>query len=147
MIKPFFSDRRGCPSIALPLLLILGAAFTSANAQAAGGQRGKPMGSINFGSNGSNPEGTKDPNIRVLTGRVQDTDGKGIKGAVVFLKDKHDSSVKSVVVDDTGNYRFIALPQRHDYEVWAQTEKKKGTLKMISSFDDRTDIALNLKIE
>ena len=145
MLKPFFSYRHGCPLLALCLLLSAGAA--SSYAQSATGPQSKRVATIRFGTNGSNPEGTQDPKERILSGRVQDTNGKTIKDAVVFLKDKHDSSVKSVGVDDGGSYRFVQLQQNHDYEVWAQTEKKKGAIKTISSFDDRADIPLNLKIE
>jgi hypothetical protein len=143
MLKPLSSARHGFKAVALSVLLGAAAAY----AQHGTAPQTKPVGHINFGTNGSDPEGTRDPNVRILQGKVQDPDGKAIKGAVVYLKDKKDASMRSVVVDDNGTFRFVQLPKNHDYEVWAQNEKKKGILKAISSFDDRVDINMNLKIE
>jgi len=111
------------------------------------GQPNKRVATIRFGTNGSDPNSGRDPKERILQGKVQDPNGKSIKGAVVYLKDKHDSSMMSVIAGDDGSYRFAQLLQNRDYEVWAQVDKKKGVLKQISSFDDKTDITLNLKME
>jgi len=128
--------------------LACAAATLHAQSAATGPQNNnKRIASINFGTNGSNPEGTRNPKERILQGKVQDPNGKPIKGAIVYLKDKHNDSMKSIVVDDEGAYRFAQLLLNKDYEIWAQLDKKKGVLKQISSFDDRADIMLNLKIE
>jgi hypothetical protein len=130
----------------LMLAIALSAGTMHAQSTATGPQNNKRIASINFGTNGSDPD-RRDPKERILQGKVQDSNGKAIKGAIVYLKDKHDDSVKSIVADDSGAYRFAQLSQNRDYEVWAQFDKKKGVLKQISSFDDRAEIMLNLKIE
>lgn len=150
MLKP--SPLAGAPARAIAVAaIVLGLAACSGTlrAQAPGTNplnSNKRIANINFGTNGSNPD-RRDPKERILQGKVQDSNGKPIQGAVVYLKDKHDDSTKSIVADDSGAYRFAQLSQNRDYEVWAQLDKKKGVQKQISSFDDRADIMLNLKIE
>jgi hypothetical protein len=69
-----------------------------------------------------------------------------VKGATVYLKDGHTLSVKSYVADD-GTYRFGQLAQNTDYELWAEFNGKKSSVKNLSSFDTRSTFNINLKID
>lgn len=84
---------------------------------------------------------------RVVHGRVEDKNGAGIKGAVVYLKDAHSSSVKSAIAGDDGTYRFVQLSLNTDYEIWAQNDEHKSPTHSISSFDSKADITVFLKID
>ncbi len=87
------------------------------------------------------------PVQRIVHGKVEDKNGTGIKGAVVYLKDDRSSAVKSAISEDDGSYRFVQLSLNTDYELWAQSDSKKSPTKSISSFDSKADITIVLKID
>lgn len=84
---------------------------------------------------------------RVVHGKVEDKNGAGIKGAVVYLKDDKSTSVKTAIADDEGAYRFVQLSLNTDYEIWAQSDTHKSATRSISSFDSKSDLTITLKID
>ena len=84
---------------------------------------------------------------RIVSGKISDKGGQPVKNAVVYLKDDRTLSVKSFISDDGGNYRFGQLSQSTDYEIWAEADGKKSGNKTISSFDSKTNVTVNLKID
>lgn len=84
---------------------------------------------------------------RVVTGRVADKANQPVRNAVVYLKDDHSLAVKSFIADEAGGYRFGQLSQNTDYELWAEADGKKSAVKTISSFETKTAITVNLKID
>jgi Carboxypeptidase regulatory-like domain len=87
------------------------------------------------------------PVDRTVEGKVIDKSGAPLKGAVVYLKDDHTLAVKSFIVDDAGHYRFGQLKQSTDFELWAELEGKKSNTRTISSFDNKNEFVINLKID
>ena len=87
------------------------------------------------------------PEQRVVQGKVVDGANAPIKGAVVYLKDSRNLAVKSFFSDDQGEYRFGQLSQNSDYQIWAENNGKKSAVKTISSFDNKNQFFINLKIE
>jgi hypothetical protein len=87
------------------------------------------------------------PAQRVVMGKVVDKGDAPLKGAVVYLKDGRNLSVKSYITDDEGGYRFGQLTQNTDYELWAESNGKKSSVKNISSFDSKNTFHMNLKID
>lgn len=84
---------------------------------------------------------------RVVQGKVVDKAGTGLKDATVYLKDGHTLEVKSYIASDDGSYRFGQLAQSTDYQLWAESAGKKSSVKNISSFDNRKEFDITLKID
>jgi len=55
--------------------------------------------------------------------------------------------VRSYIADEEGNYRFSGLDPNADYEIHAEKDGAKSTTRTISSFDNKKEIVLNLKME
>jgi hypothetical protein len=84
--------------------------------------------------------------IRSLTGTVTDKSGNKAVGAVVHLKDTHSLAQRSYITPDDGTFRFAQLSSNTDYEVWATLDDKKTASKSISSFDNKKEIDVALKL-
>src|ERR1017187_7675077 len=89
----------------------------------------------------------QDQTTRVVQGKVVDKSDVGMKGATVYLKDGHTLSVRSYIASDDGSYRFGQLAQNADYQVWAESNGKKSSVKNISSFDTHHEYNINLKVD
>jgi len=87
------------------------------------------------------------PTQRLVQGRIIDGSSAAVKGAVVYLKDGRTLSVKSFISDDQGGYRFGQLAPNVDYEIWAEHDGKKSSVKTISSFDTKNQFNIDLKID
>jgi hypothetical protein len=100
---------------------------------------------ITGGSAGSTPKKIK-PTSKMLSGTVQDKNDQPIAGAVVYLKNMKTLAVKSFFAQDDGTYRFPQLALNTDYEIYAEKDGKKSSVKTISQFDDRSSPTVNLQI-
>jgi hypothetical protein len=91
----------------------------------------------------------KQPNTsgRLLTGRVLDHDDSPLASSVVYLTNTRTRAVKTYIVGNDGGYRFPALSQNIDYEVYAQFNGRKSDTKTLSQFDSRPNANINLKID
>ncbi|MGB8322822.1 MAG: carboxypeptidase-like regulatory domain-containing protein [Candidatus Acidiferrum sp.] len=89
----------------------------------------------------------KEPQLRTLHGVVTDKSENPIAGSVVFLKNLRTNAVTSRFTDSDGTYRFSGLDPNADYEVHAEFEGSKSNARTLSSFDNRKDMILDLKID
>jgi hypothetical protein len=84
---------------------------------------------------------------RTLTGTVLDKSDKPIPNAVVYLKNTKTLSVKTVIAQTDGTYRFPELSPNVDYDLYAQKNGQQSKSKTLSQFDDRDKPNLNLQID
>lgn len=85
--------------------------------------------------------------MRTVQGRILDKGGAALKGATVFLKDGHTLAVRSYIAGDDGAYHFGQLSANTDYQLWAESDGKKSSVKTISSFDSKQQVTIDLKID
>ena len=85
--------------------------------------------------------------VRVVQGMVQDTDGKAIANAVVYLQDQKSMGVRTFITEANGNYRFGQLSSDVDYQLWAEFKGHKSKTRSISSFDSKKQFQFDLKID
>ena len=89
----------------------------------------------------------KEAPIKTVHGVVIDKSDNPLSGAIVFLKNLQNSSVKSSFADEEGGYRFSGLDPNTDYEIHAEFKGDVSPTKRLSSLDSRRDIGLNLTIQ
>jgi len=84
---------------------------------------------------------------RLLFGKVLDPQDNPLADAVVYVTNTRTRAVKTYIVGADGTYRFPALSNAVDYEVYAQYKGRKSDTKSVSQFDDRSQVYLDLKID
>jgi hypothetical protein len=86
--------------------------------------------------------------LRTVRGVVADKSSENpVPSAVVFLRNTRTNAVRSYIADEEGNYRFSGLDPNVDYEIHAEKDGAKSATRTVSSFDNKKDIVVNLKIE
>jgi len=85
--------------------------------------------------------------LKTVRGVVTDKADNPINGAVVFLKNTRSNQVRSNITNEQGNYRFSGIDPNAEYELYAEKEGAKSQVRNISSFENRLDIVLNLKLD
>ena len=90
----------------------------------------------------------KDKSVgRLLFGKVLDPQDNPLPDSVVYVTNTRTRAVKTYIVGPDGTYRFPALSNAVDYEVYAQYKGHKSDTKSVSQFDDRPQVYLDLKID
>ncbi len=87
------------------------------------------------------------PQLRTLTGQVLDSADHPLADAIVYLQNQKTQAVKTFITDATGNYRFHALAQNTDYQVYADYKGMKSEKKTLSGFDSRPTVTIYLRIK
>ena len=86
--------------------------------------------------------------LRTVRGVVADKSSDDpVPSAVVFLRNTRTNAVRSYIANEEGDYRFSGLDPNVDYEIHAEKDGAKSATRTISSFDNKKDIVLNLKLE
>ena len=84
---------------------------------------------------------------RLVYGKVLDHQDNPLPNAVVYLTNTRTRGVKTYIVGEDGTYRFPALLNAVDYEVYAQYKGHKSDPKSVSQFDDRSEVYLDLRVD
>lgn len=84
---------------------------------------------------------------RVVQGKVFGPGDEPRPGAIVYLKDLKTLAVKSFISTQDGSYRFGQLAGSADYEVWAELGGRKSATRAVSSFDQKKQFTINLKLD
>ncbi len=93
------------------------------------------------------PYKDKEPQSKVLLGKILDAGDNPLAGAVVYLTNTRTRAVKTYIAGKDGDYRFPGLTENTDYEVYAQYQGHKSETKSVSQFDSRATVSVNLKID
>lgn len=85
--------------------------------------------------------------LKTVRGVVTDKSDNPMEGGVVFLKNTRTNQVRSTISTKSGDYRFSGIDPNAEYELYAEKDGTKSQVRNISSFDNRLDIVLNLKLD
>src|SRR5690242_478122 len=84
---------------------------------------------------------------RNVTGQLLTKSDTPLSEAIVYLTNTKTLTIKSFITEKDGGYRFHGLSQNVDYEIYADYRGQKSSTKTISSFDNRNNITLNIRID
>ena len=103
--------------------------------------------STGFAQFGGGQQSKNQPQLRELTGLVVDRTDTPLDQAIVYLKNTRTLVVKTFITGKDGRYRFPALAQNVDYDVYAERAGHKSDTRTLSAFDSRPQANLNLKVD
>jgi hypothetical protein len=86
-------------------------------------------------------------NLRVIQGRVVDSNEQSVQNAIVYLEDQKSMEIKTYITEADGKFRFGQISSDVDYHVWAKYQDHKSKTKSISSFDSKKLFDFELKID
>jgi hypothetical protein len=89
----------------------------------------------------------KGPQLRTVAGQIVDKDENPLAEAVIYLENMTTKSVQSHISDDKGNYEYSGLDPNVDYQIYAERDGLTSSTHTISSFDSRTSVNLELKVD
>ena len=89
----------------------------------------------------------REAQLRTVRGTVIDKKDNAIASAVVYLKNLRTETAETHISDDTGHYGFSRLDPNVDYEIHAEHGDLTSPKRIISSFDSRKEIVIELKVD
>jgi len=108
------------------------------------------LGAIPSGSRGALPAPAAwGQNIgdRTVSGTILDESSQPVVGATVFLKNEKTKAIRSYISTAGGHFRFSQVDMSVDFDLWAEKDGRKSATKTVSSWDDRKEFILDLKIK
>lgn len=84
---------------------------------------------------------------RIVTGAVVDSNSEAVAGATVFLRNAKTKSIRSYTSTKEGRFRFAQVDMSEDFDLWAEKEGRKSSVKTVSSWDARKSFETELKLK
>jgi hypothetical protein len=84
---------------------------------------------------------------RTVSGTILDVSAQPVVGATVFLKNEKTKAIRSYISTAGGHYRFSQVDMSVDFDLWAEKDSKKSVIRTVSSWDDRKEFILDLKLK
>lgn len=84
---------------------------------------------------------------RTVTGTVLDDASNPVQGATVFLKNQKSKTIRSFTSLANGHFYFAQVNKAEDFDLWAEKNGKKSTVKTVSSWDDRAQFVTELRLK
>jgi hypothetical protein len=85
--------------------------------------------------------------MRTVSGTVLNANSEPVAGATVFLKNEKTKAIRSYTSMANGHFRFAQIDMSVDFDLWAEKDSKKSTVKTVSSWDARKDFISDLKLK
>lgn len=83
---------------------------------------------------------------RAVSGVVKDSDSANVPGAIVYLRNPKNKSIRTYTSTKDGRFHFVQVNMSDDYDLWAEKDGKKSAIKTVSSWDTRKEVECELKI-
>ena len=84
---------------------------------------------------------------RTVSGSVVDDTSTPVAGATVFLRNPKTKSIRSYTSNADGRFRFAQVDMSEDFDLWAEKGGKKSAVKTVSSWDNRKQYEVELKLK
>jgi hypothetical protein len=84
---------------------------------------------------------------RSVSGAVIDGDSQPVAGATVFLKNQKTKAIRSFTSTKDGRFHFAQVNMAEDFDLWAEKDGRKTTVKTVSSWDARKEFETELKMK
>lgn len=83
---------------------------------------------------------------RSVEGKVSNSEGKIVVGAVVQIKDLKSLQIRSFITQSDGGYRFLGLSTESDYELSASYEGASSKVRALTVFNSHKKAVVDLKL-
>ena len=84
---------------------------------------------------------------RTVTGTVLDSQSDPVEGAIVFLQNQKNKTIRSYSSDGKGHFNFAQVDMTQDFNLWAEKGGRRSPVKVVSSWDSRKDWVGDLKLK
>lgn len=89
----------------------------------------------------------RESELRTVRGTVVDKQESPVDSAIVYLRNVRTQDITTHLSDNDGQFRFSGLDLNVDYEIHAEHDGWTSASRSVSSFDNRKEFVLTLKLD